>query len=552
MFLKKNEDYFYEESAIGCNFMLHWSMDPLLLDEKPINYNEWETANAIIAKQGMKTIINEDLSFKNLYGIMVRKIDFVRKKSSDRIIARFPFLIINETIKQLIHKDILLIAQVVRDYFYQSINKTILQWKKIIVNYLEKGSLPFPLFRCAQEIVSEPTLPYTNTKIQFASARGETFTFPTKLTNKLAYLCGICNGDGNLRDYWIIIADETKEHIEFISNLLTDLFSKTGKIMKTGGAWIVKLNLLWAVRLFNFFTNQAIDEPKYESLGEPTIFKTLGEPFLNLYWRGVFDADGSFKNQIAFCSISESYTDDFQHYLTRNKIRNKLLAKKTGGYQLNISAKDKFRFANIIGSSHPKKQKDFLAFLTRSTSHYQFKGFNYANITSNNYFDFKLLPQTSILGLASYFQSVENLSPLFTQKEFKRYKEGKGITIGKLSTYLETINQELMLFLSNYLDLLTFRSYSSTPLRLPLQPTKELENLLIHLIPTAKGAKLYQPTLKLFKLRERLFGLSTTPISISNQLLRSFLITFGIYEELGKKLLDKELFLSTWYKDLNE
>ena len=134
--------------------MLHWSTDPLLLDEKPIKYNGWETANTLIQKEGLEAVLTKDLSFKNLYGIMIRKIDFVRTKSSDRIIARFPFLVLTEQMKELIRKDILLISEIVRDYFYKSVNKSIMQWKTIILNYLKKGSLPYPIFRCCFELKS--------------------------------------------------------------------------------------------------------------------------------------------------------------------------------------------------------------------------------------------------------------------------------------------------------------------------------------------------------------------------------------------------------------
>ncbi|MGC9780506.1 MAG: hypothetical protein HZR80_14765 [Candidatus Heimdallarchaeota archaeon] len=532
--------------------LLHWSTDPLLLDKKPTKYNDWKTANSLIQTEGLEAVLKKDLYFKNLYGIMVRKIDFVRTKSSDRIIARFPFLVINKEMQELIQKNILLISEVVRDYFYKSINKSIMQWKEIILNYLAKGSLPFPIFRCSFEL--EPILLSFCIKnlLHFTSARGEAFTFPTRITNKLAYLCGICNGDGNLRDYWIIVADETKEHIQFISTLLTDLFSKKGKIMKTGGAWIVKLNLLWMVRLFNFLTNQAIDEPKYESLREPLLFQQLGEPFRSLYWRGAFDADGSFKNQITFCSISEPYSDDFYSYLLQNNINANLFPKTRGGFQVNVLAESKFKIADLLGSSHIKKQKDLINFLARSSSRYQFKKFNSNCLTFENYFNFDLIPQTSVLGLAGYFKSLCSKPQNITQKEFARYKEGKGITIRKLSAYLENLNLNLMPFLNEYRSSITFASFSSSVIKLPLKPTVELEQLLSYLIPTAKGAKLYQPSSALLLLRQKLFGIHSKAAITNNHLLRSFLTCYGIYEKIGKKLLGKESFLEQWFKELHE
>jgi len=512
--------------------LLHWSTDPLLLDEKPIKYNDWETANTLIQKEGLETVLKKNLSFKNLYGIMVRKIDFVRTKSSDRIIARFPFLILTEQMKEVIRKDILLMSEAVRDYFYQSINKSIMQWKTIILNYLEKGSLPFPIFRCCFEL--EPNLHalINETFLRFTSACGEAFTFPTKLTNKLAYLCGICNGDGNLRDYWIIIADETKEHIEFISNMLNELFSKKGKLMKTGGAWIVKLNLLWAVRMFNFLTDQAIDEPKYDSLREPVIFQQLGEPFRNLYWRGVFDADGSFKNQIVFCSMSEAYSKDFQNYLTENGIVSNFFTKTDGGYQVNILAKDKINFADLIGSIHPKKQKDFLNFMQKSIQKFEFQGFKKETITHEGYFDFKLLTTVSVIGLNEYFIQLSSKNTSFNNRDLKLYQTHTGITIGRLVKHMNNVNQKIMLFLDKYKNNISFRSFSSEIIKLPLQPSEILHELMEHFIPTARGATLYNSSTKLLNLREMYFAIpKDAKLELTNKLLRRFLTTFGNYSQ---------------------
>jgi len=513
--------------------VLNWSNDPLLYDAEPILYNNWVTANDLIKQGHLDKVINEDLSFTNVYGIMVRKIDFVRKTSRNRIIARFPFIMIDAQEKELIRKNILALSELTRDYFYQSINKTIMEWKKIILNYLEKGKLPYPIYRCSFELDHRKTN-QCNTKslIHFASARGETFTFPTKMTNKLAYLCGVCNGDGNLRDYWIIVADETKEHIQLISTFLSDLFSKTGHITKTGGAWIVKLNLLWATRLFNFLTDQSIDEPKYNSLQEPIIFQHIGEPFRNLYWRGSFDADGSFKNQIVFCSMSERYTKDFQNYLLMNNIDSHFFNKKDGGYQLNALAKDKIKFADLIGSSHPKKQNDFLDFIQKSVQQLTFQGFNTDTITSEGYFDFRLISTVSVNGLANYFKQLSSKSTIFNKRDLQLYQLNTGISIGRLVNHLTDISQKIMPFLDKHKNNITYRSSSSKIIKLPLKPTNELHELMEYLIPTARGATLYNSTEKLLGLREIFFAVSkNAKIEQTTKLLRRFLITFGNYTE---------------------
>ncbi|MGC9777621.1 MAG: hypothetical protein HZR80_00090 [Candidatus Heimdallarchaeota archaeon] len=88
------------------------------------------------------------------------------------------------------------------------------------------------------------------------------------------------------------------------------------KIFQTGNAWNVELRSSSAVRLFNFLTDQTIQGAKYDSLREPLLFKQLGEPYRNLYWRGAMDADGSFKGGISFTSASNTYVLDFQSYLS--------------------------------------------------------------------------------------------------------------------------------------------------------------------------------------------------------------------------------------------
>jgi len=528
---------------------LHWSTDPLLYDEQPIKYNNWETANSLIEQKGLAAVVQSDHSLTNLYGILVRKIDFVRSTSRDRIIARFPFLIIDTLLKEKLLPHLLSLAEVVHHYFYKSIDKSILTWKKVISEYLEKGVLPLPVFRCAQEVLPNLSFPIVNDSLHLQSARGEAFTFPTKLTSKLAYLCGICNGDGNLRDYWIIVADETKEHIEFISKLFIEMFSKEGAIMKTGGAWIVKLNLLWGARLFNFLTNHAIDEPKYASLREPQLFQYLGEPYRSIYWSGVFDADGSYKNQIVFSTIKEEYAQDFHCFLSDHSIESNFFVKTGSGYQINILAKDKTKIAELLCSLHPKKRQDFIEHLEKTTQMYEFHGINLERLTPTGYFNYIYLPTMSVIGLSKYFENISPKTSLFTKQEIHTYRSNNGITIQKLLKHLQETNQDLMLFLDNHVTNLFFRSASSPLIKLPLRPTSDFERLAKSMIPTNIGATLYNSTEELTQLRNQIFGLQSSEEVLVNQLIGKFLRTFGDYKDLS---INSHQYLKKWQERLNK
>ncbi|MHA1435724.1 MAG: hypothetical protein ACTSO7_17935, partial [Candidatus Heimdallarchaeota archaeon] len=83
--------------------VINWQKDPLLLDPEPTLMNDWLTANRIIENNSLNIdsfIDLESLTF-NLYPILVRKIDFVRKKDSDRVLSRFPFLVLTDEEKTL-------------------------------------------------------------------------------------------------------------------------------------------------------------------------------------------------------------------------------------------------------------------------------------------------------------------------------------------------------------------------------------------------------------------------------------------------------------------
>jgi len=103
-----------------------WQTDPLLYDEHPILENAWLTANKLLEKGEEERIFSERTTLKlKLYPILVRKIDFVRKRQSDRILARFPFKVLTAEERALIQHKELLLAEQVRNYFYRSLDDSI-------------------------------------------------------------------------------------------------------------------------------------------------------------------------------------------------------------------------------------------------------------------------------------------------------------------------------------------------------------------------------------------------------------------------------------------
>ncbi len=385
---------------------IDWQTDPLLLDPEPTLMNEWLTANKILsmAKQSDNLFIDKNNLTLNIFPILVRKVDFVREKNSARILSRFPFLVLTEKEREIIKSKILLISEFARDYFYKSINGRISDWQRRLKTYLKRGAMPYPLFRCACETTPLPVVRPNVDSLTFESARGKRYAIPIKLTNQIAYLCGVCNGDGNLRKHFINIVDETKEHIQFLSRLLEQMFASTVALFQSGNAWVIEIHSSAASRLINFLTDQTIDGAKYDSLQEPLLFKMLGEPYRKYYWGGVMDADGSFKTSISFTSASERYTKDFQEYLKLLNISSKATRINDVATSLYIPAEHKVDFLHLIGVLNPKKANDYRNLLQRKKAFHKFKKIKVDVTTKDGYFDLSLMKSFLINGFGDYLR----------------------------------------------------------------------------------------------------------------------------------------------------
>lgn len=533
------------------------------MDHIPTKHENWLTANNLLSDcKNVNDSANnntQDSNKKcwfaqcnniyslNLYSILVRKIDFVNEKESDRIITRFPFLVFQPEESDLIKKKILLVAECARNYFYKSINSKISTWQTRILNYLDRGAMPYPLYRCACEILNLPLIKQGSNAQLFESARGKKYSIPTVISKQLTYLCGVINGDGHLDTHWIRVVDETKEHIKLISEMFTSIFSDSGEIFKTGNAWNVEIRSSSAVRLFNFLTDQTIQGAKYESLKEPLLFKHLGEPYRSLYWRGVMDADGSYKNHISFGSISEQLVNDFKQYLQTLNIESKIYHMKNNAFLLSIPIDYKIAFAREIGVLNPKKKQDFSKLLQRKSI--IFNGLNNKNITTDGYFNLTKIKPLYVLGLASFlkeFRKKEAFSSIeyrlsITRGQYSQYEKGTRAIPFDLLFQLFNIQSNdsnlLMQNLENYISDITFQSSTSKPIKLPLKPTSDVIMVMSHLHPLSNWTSIVQTSQHIRNKIQKIFGISMDSNQIRNNILNRFLTTFGEYTSIDSKKL---------------
>ena len=437
--------------------------------------------------------------------------------------------------KDRIQNKILLISEFTRDYFYRSINDSTMSWRKRFQNYLERGAMPYPLFRCACEVLQTPLIKPKTKLLLFESARGKRYAIPTKISPALAYLCGVINGDGHLHTHWLRVVDETKEHIELISKLFGKLFNDSGEIFKTGNAWNVELRSSSAVRLFNFLTDHTIQGAKYESLREPLLFQQLGEPFRSLYWRGAIDADGSFKHHISFGSASESYIKDFNTYLHSIGIKSKTGTIGDYAFSLTIPAFYRLKFINHIGVDNPKKKADMLELFKLIRC--QFKGLRSENLVEGSYFNLLKLSSLSIFGIGKYLtrirgkNSVNNRSRelgIATNLYSDYESEARTLTLTTLQNILQVNDKALLELLIKQSNLL-YQSSTSERVKLPIVITSGIIEMMSLLEPTKTYVKLLHNDKQITSEIEQLFGITVENGRINSRIVLNFCKEFGVY-----------------------
>jgi len=479
---------------------LHWRTDPFLVDSEPLKQNTWLTANGLLESK-QNNLFQTPTSQLLLYPLMIRKIDFV---SGERLLQSFPYILLNKEWIINIRKKSLILAEKANHYFQKSnYNRSILKWQKKIINYLEdQQRLPFPLFRLVDD-----WLDYFSCKdfIQYQSARGEDFQLPLYLTEELAYLVGVIIGDGHLANYFINIIDSSKEHIENLSQLLSNLFNSKIEffVQSNANAWNVNILGKWIVRFFNFLSGQPINARKYPSLREPLIFQS-NDFFRKAFWRGLMDADGSFKSTIGFGTASKQLRTDFAKFLKQNKINYRFYEQEVFGgitYSLNVTGQSRKQFASLIGSNHPQKQQDLNLLLQKKI--YRFspristlrkKGFWTRQVVNfkkeklkQGYFNFTLLDTLSISQLGVFLRSLrkqnnhtqlELASIIETSREsLSKYERNfTSIPISILLRILSAYKITLVDFLANH-QKLQLHSGNSTCL-LDTQPNDTLLTLL--------------------------------------------------------------------------
>ncbi|MHA1185614.1 MAG: LAGLIDADG family homing endonuclease [Candidatus Heimdallarchaeota archaeon] len=379
---------------------LSWKNDPLLLEDQP---NHTINLNDLLEENG----VHDNLlatPLVNFYSILIKKREFIQNNTlltRTRILPRMPYLSFNNYpyLKDELAEQNWLLAEKARDYFYRSAmqDNSIKNWKQRINRYTEGEAIPLPILRGSKEIwqqLTEQILKEQQIIIQ--SAKGERSIIPLEITEKLVYLLGIIDGDGHLSKHQVHIVDYSKKQIEQLQKFCKELFGVTGNIVegKEGNYYIFLINGKWIVRLVNFITGHSLGR-KYDSLREPLILRE--QPWEHLrgaYWRGMFDADGSYKKTLMFGTISTKIINDLEAYFSSLGINYRIKQTTMKGYTLYVYADTRQKVFDAIGCWHPEKLAEFQQLVTRNWygSLSLFHGLQFENMIDSDYFNFCKLP----------------------------------------------------------------------------------------------------------------------------------------------------------------
>lgn len=537
---------------------LTWKTDLLLLDGMPksnISLNELLRSNC---SNTQGTLAINPLT--NFYGLLVRKRDFTIKGDSEvtskkvRILARMPFLPLKiySELQALLPLKVWLLAEASRDYFYHSAmhDHSIKSWKNRIERYMEREAIPLPIIRTNEELWKEVTKQVQREKkIIIQSAKGERSIIPLEITEKLVYLLGIIDGDGHLSKHQVHIVDYSKKQIEQLQQFFQELFGVTGDIREgnNGNYYILLVNGKWIVRLVYYITGHPLGR-KYQSLREPLLLREKSwEHLRGVYWRGLFDADASYKKAAVFTSISKKLTIDLHNFLKDHDIdynSNEIMIEKgNNAYVTFIPSGNRKKLSEQIGCWHVDKKKQLLQLIKNEQSRFKtFQGMNEKNLTNQGYFDFSLLPRDiTVVNIGEIIRKKRMVAGL-SRKNLAQQME---ISYNNLSTYEINRANPNLAFLLRYLDFckeslmpfletksLHYFQIKNTKVKLYLKPTKELLTMVTNLYPLSNhyvGLKTVKP--RSINTIEQFFDISidTNTNRFSNSVLHHFLTTFFIY-----------------------
>lgn len=511
--------------------LLSWHNDPLLLDQQPVSAQSWTTANDLVT-QGAQDRVFLTRNCFNLYGILVKKSDFVRRGRNDRLFARMPYVLLEEELQQILRQRRAEVTQKLL-YYLDNIYPTSFDYlKRILSRYENHKRLPLLILRVMAELFGKPQerLGEWLRAAKWESFKHKQFSIPSRNSPMFAYFLGVCNGDGSLSRTHIAIGDKYRDYVERLRRLVRRLFDQEVTITETGKIFILFIKSKWITRLVMFLTDQPLGM-KYHKLKEPLLLKETD--LAKCYWRGLFDADGSFGQSIQFSSKSPKLVDDLATFLSTHNIAYGM-ESSTSLTRLHVKTRSWLAFAKAVGVWHPERTKQFIEKLRKGTNITLFKGVNPKKLIDGRYFNLKLIPKLQV-----------KLS-------------GKKVFVKELiATHGTCVYERLLTAKTEF----TY-PYSSQTVQLPLTPSEKTIRIIQYVTPIRDGisvtlgkhqglpprtlAEIVSDVSRLFEITS--LQKANGGYKAQHKLLRDFMKTFFIYETPWEPIseVEAEQFQRSW------
>ena len=196
---------------------------------------------------------------------------------------------------------------------------------------------------------------------------------------ELAYLSGVICGDGHIAKDLneLVIADGSTrdslacysfDFMRYINEILKRSFNQNCSLIRIKRYWRLRCGSSLICRIMNC-VYEIPRGCKCRFIKLPSILKN--KRLESLFWRGMFDTDGSARDKgkgIRIVTSSRILNSEFLDFCRRRGIIifNK---NRRGKYESGVAEESVLKFARIIGFSHPRKRKILIEYLKKGASY---------------------------------------------------------------------------------------------------------------------------------------------------------------------------------------
>ncbi len=350
-------------------------------------------------------------SIVNLYAALTNKQIFYRKKTK---LAGAPFLVgVSNLLRSYMNKTKL---EEFHKLYIQYLNVNNFPKSNVaalIKKWIKNDRIPFPIIRLISILHKddEILISFIKDLKHITDRNGQSKFKPPYLlrdilNSKGLYDVGVSMGDGGLFNHEQMISDGAPggkelhlvekylQSLKLLKIKVWGLSQRSINISRGKGEnknmFKLTVSNRWFIHYLHFVYGLPIGDKIRQGLRIPEIIALAPENeknyLLSCLFRGLFDSDGHYHSG---SSMAQLYTASFllkkqvSDFLGKNGIKHSL-----GKEEIRVLSENYKEFAELVGSSHPRKIKNIIKRLSLEPKTYIFKGLNEIRLDKDRNFDF--------------------------------------------------------------------------------------------------------------------------------------------------------------------